>query len=233
MMGLTLDASKPSLCAAADFKIDASPLTALGISKYHGRILVNHGIIPSLLKLANIHLMSDKFDGNLADHIVQFLKVLAACSFRAFPGPDSFRGQNDKSGTTEFSLIARDDCLVHVMIAGTNMRRQRNKSNTSTKARTRTDSTAARDGCTPLVIVEEKALDGSLDEAANELIAKFEWLPHYGLLPWIIGVAIAGDSVRFVRLLSGGGSEPCGDAFDLSKPEDRVKFVKYVLSLPC
>ena len=131
-------------------------------------------------------------DGNYHSNLSRF-----ACAFML----------NEKAGRSEDGLHGRDDSLLRIIQLVTGMTSERNKISLSTFKKTRTDVYLYLPGLPPLVHVEEKAEEGNLMEAKNELTAKFcSTLPHYHQqLQFIIGIAIAGDFISFGKLPLGGG----------------------------
>ena len=52
-------------------------------------------------------------------------------------------------------------------------------------------------GQLPIVFVEEKAEAGAFKQAERELHQNFARIPQYSCIPFVVGVAIAGDQVSF------------------------------------
>ncbi len=52
-------------------------------------------------------------------------------------------------------------------------------------------------GQPPCVVAEEKDMRSKLGDAIRECFTKTAWRPHYALLPFLVGIAIAGDLVQF------------------------------------
>lgn len=78
-------------------------------------------------------------------------------------------------------------------------------------------------GQPPLVVIEEKDLDGKLQQAQEETRSKLAWIPHYAKLPFIVDIAIAGDRMA-VRAISKTGpcDKPKPVTFNLTKMADRI-----------
>mgnify|MGYP003386386166 CR=1 FL=1 len=101
---------------------------------------------------------------------------------------------NGPTGNGEEGLISRDDCFCNIFRSLANMEKfSRNKHEDSTALTTRADRTDKYEGVS-LVITEEK--DQSLIEAKNDLARKVRWIPHYNKLPFVFGVAIAGNQLE-------------------------------------
>ena len=64
----------------------------------------------------------------------------------------------------------------------------RDVSDLSTKDATRSDETQMYNNI-PLINVEEKS--DEIENARNDLVRNFEWLPHYNMLPFVFGIAIS------------------------------------------
>ena len=64
----------------------------------------------------------------------------------------------------------------------------RDVSELSTKNATRSDQTQMYNNI-PLINVEEKS--DEIENARNDLVRKFEWLPHCNMLPFVFGIAIS------------------------------------------
>jgi len=52
-------------------------------------------------------------------------------------------------------------------------------------------------GQPPCVVAKEKDTRSKLGNAISECVNTTAWIPHYALLPFLVGVAIAGDLVQF------------------------------------
>ena len=78
-------------------------------------------------------------------------------------------------------------------------------------------------GQPPLVVLQEKDLDGKLQQAQEETKSKLAWIPHYSKLPFIVGLAIAGDRMA-VRAISKSGpcNEPKPLELDLTNMAGRI-----------
>ena len=164
--------------------LQAIPPIRLGIMHWRDtnldRVVLDHSIA----------IVSD--DGNYHGNLSRF-----ACAFML----------NEKVGRSEDGLHSRDDSLLRIIQIVARLTAERNKISLSTFKKLRSDVYLYLPGLPPLVHVEEKAEEGNLIEAINQLTAKFcSTLPHYHpQLQYIIGIAIAGDHISFGKLpLSGG-----------------------------
>lgn len=109
---------------------------------------------------------------------------------------------NEKTGSSEDGLHGRDDFLLRIIRLIAGLTSERNKVSFSTFHTSRSAVYLYLPGLPPLVHVEEKAAEGELNQATNELTANFcSTLPHYHQqLQYIIGIAIAGNHVSFGKL---------------------------------
>jgi hypothetical protein len=112
--------------------------------------------------------------------------------------------RNKKSGSSVAGLHSRDDHLFNVLewICGINI--QRNTTSTSTAISTRPDGQLGNPDSPPTVLFEEKKTDHEIGAACNDLQNKFTFLPQYARLRFIVGIAIAGDSMIFGKLHRSG-----------------------------
>jgi len=129
---------------------------------------------------------------------------------------------------------SRDDCLLDIirLIGGSDAQATRNSVSFSTKNITRTDVYISMPGCPPIVYVEEKAQEADLPKACAELTGKFCALPHYNhAMGYIIGIAIAGDTVCFGKLsLGAGGFEPL-DTFTIGDVDGRLRCIQAAINI--
>lgn len=127
--------------------------------------------------------------------------------------------RNKRSGTSEDALHGRDDALFEIICVLALMSPERNKVASSTQQGKRADGYLYKSGFPPLVIWEEKDVDGKLQAAKDDLNKKFFFLPHYGQLSSIVGVAIAGNMVSFGTLRDGFTQRA---SFDLNDTRQRI-----------
>lgn len=101
---------------------------------------------------------------------------------------------NGLIGDGEEGLISRDDCFCNIFRSLASMEKfSRNKHEDSTALTTRADRTDKYEGVS-LVITEEKIQ--SLADATSDLRRKVRWIPHFSKLPFVFGVAIAGNQLE-------------------------------------
>jgi len=196
-----LDENQFSFTAAIPEKID------LSIQDLHvaGIMLASANAVPFF----NIKKPSESISA-LSNHVVNFL-------------------QNKKSGTTEDALHGRDDNLLFLIETICSLKIQRNAASESTIKASRPDGQLFKPGFPPTVIFEEKDTDGSIEAAKQDLVYKFTWLPHYEKLQFIIGIAIAGDSVVFGELSSTGFKSI--HSLNIALPADSITCVQAVINI--
>ena len=96
---------------------------------------------------------------------------------------------NNLTGEGENSTIHRNDSILFLIYALSGMTSfSRDVSELSTKNATRSDQTQMYNNI-PLINVEEKS--DEIENARNDLVRKFEWLPHCNMLPFVFGIAIS------------------------------------------
>ena len=124
---------------------------------------------------------------------------------------------NDQDG-----LHGRDDWLLNIIACLGGLVIERNTRSDSTVGRSRADAFLYAAVGPPLVYMEEKASPFCLIEAKNDLTTKFRLTPHYGSLPYVCGIAVAGDFICIGRL-DGAGHFSKETNFDLNHFEDRLR----------
>jgi len=92
----------------------------------------------------------------------------------------------------------RNDCLMWIIRHVGGLASSRDLVQSPTADRVRLDVSLSFQNFPPLVVSEEKASQDDLQKAQEEIIEKFRWLDHYtGKTPYVVGIAIAGNIVRF------------------------------------
>ncbi len=118
--------------------------------------------------------------------------------------------------------ISRLDLLSthHVQIMGdiSSMPLQRNRVSEGSTKGARLDIYV---GQPPCVVAEEKDTRRKLADAIRECLTKTAWIPHYALLPFLVGVAIAGDLVQFFTFNAQGKKAEV--LYNLASIVDRAK----------
>ncbi|CAL8470681.1 g10223 [Coccomyxa elongata] len=133
-----------------------------------------------------------------------------------------------QSGDAEDSLHARDDCLFHIMGDISGMPLQRNKVSDGSTKGARLDMDV---GQPPCVVAEEKDKRSKLGDAVRECLTKTAWIPHYALLPFLVGVAVAGDLVQFFTFNAQGKKTQVH--YRLTSVVDRAKYVVAAINTGC
>ncbi len=101
----------------------------------------------------------------------------------------------------ENGLISRNDGLLNILHHAAGLTGQRrNLHDMSTILTTRVDRSDSY-GNVPLVLTKEKDGD-NINEGINDLIRKFQWIPHYENIPFIFGIAISKSDIVFGKLTS-------------------------------
>ena len=98
------------------------------------------------------------------------------------------------------------------------MRQQRNKVSEGSTKGARLDVYV---GQPPCVVAKEKDDDRKLADAVKECLDKTAWIPHYDLLPFLVGVAFAGSLVQFFTFNKQGIKTEV--QYSLRSAEDRAK----------
>jgi hypothetical protein len=94
----------------------------------------------------------------------------------------------------EFGDISRNDGLLKLVIhLGGLSDFTRNLSSSTIATQTRPDALILYYG-TPVLYCEEK--ENSIEEATQDLLTKFIWLPHFENLPFVFGVAISKQELK-------------------------------------
>jgi len=112
---------------------------------------------------------------------------------------------NQKTGTSVNGIHGRDNFLLNIIsIVAGGLQCERNRGSQSTLSKLRLDGFLFQaQGTPPIVIFEERSSSLYLAEAENDITTKFRFLPHYEV-PWIVALAIAGDTVTFHAFGPGG-----------------------------
>lgn len=124
------------------------------------------------------HANRSSFDMNLTIYLSTWLEG------RLFDGENGQIARNDG--------LFQSLCYLGGLDGGS-----RNKSECSTIATTRSDATLFCAGL-PIVNIEEK--DSNMNEAVNDLLKKFYWIPNFHMLPAVFGVAITREKFQIVSL---------------------------------
>jgi hypothetical protein len=143
-----------------------------------------------------------------------------------------------RRGTTEFTLISRTDALGELIIAGSAGGKEpldsdRNRTTDSTIGRTRPDAFYFFPGLPLIVLIEEKdghSTSHRIDDAVRDLVEKFELTPAYGTLRYIIGIAVAGDTIQIVRL-SGARTHEVLATFNFTDVSHRIQCIVAMLNI--
>lgn len=108
----------------------------------------------------------------------------------------------------------------HVQIMGDirRMSLQRNKVSDGSTKGARLDIYV---GQPPCVVAEEKDTRRKLADAIRECLTKTAWIPHHAHLPFLVGVAIAGDLVQFFTFNALGKKTEV--QYNLTSTVDRAK----------
>ena len=103
----------------------------------------------------------------------------------------------------EMGLISRNDALLRIIdhLAEFTFK-VRDRHDTSTVGTKRSDATLGINGCA-LLLVEEKDLTG-IEPAESDLRKKFQWIPHFHLLPFVFGMAITRNALAVYALKRSG-----------------------------
>ena len=76
-------------------------------------------------------------------------------------------------------------------------------------------------GQPPCVVAKEKDNPSKLGDAIRACLTNTVWIPHYALLPFMVGVAIAAGLVEFFTFNAQGMKT--GVQYNLPRIEDRAK----------
>jgi hypothetical protein len=135
--------------------------------------------------------------------------------------------ENFKSGSAEDSLHGRDDCLLRIIMlsSGIPMEIKRNKVSPYTSENTRVDCLLHPVGQPVLVAVEEKDADYKVREADADLLKKVKVTQAHGQLPFIVCIAIAGDTVEFSKMYRDSNSLNDRTSYQLYFVRNRVDCV--------
>ncbi len=137
---------------------------------------------------------------------------------------------NHKMGTNEDALHSRDDILLQIIEHVGSVITERNKISSSTLKATHLDAYLYKCGCPPVVIVAEKATAAMMDDAVSDITTKVHFLPHYQKLPFLVGIAIAGDDVRMFKLGKGSSLQNI-TTFSLASKAGRMDCVRAAINI--
>ena len=131
---------------------------------------------------------------------------------------------------SEDGLHGRDDYFLRIITIISGAEQIRNSRDLGSCTTKRHDSCLLLSGV-PVVRVEEKSAGSDLSIARNELRGKMRaWLSHYGNIPYIIGVAIAGDSLNIYSIdREMRDRELC--ALNMKELDDRIQAVRAAVQL--
>ncbi|KAK9817657.1 hypothetical protein WJX72_000262 [[Myrmecia] bisecta] len=131
-----------------------------------------------------------------------------------------------KSGDTKDSLHARDDYFFNIVAAVSHMPVQRNK---VLDGGLTAKSPSVIVEQPPCVTAEEVDRQGKLYTAERKILSKTAWIPQYSRLPFLIGIAIAGDVfLLFTYTAQGKGQHV---ELDISNVEDRARCLRAAINV--
>lgn len=133
--------------------------------------------------------------------------------------------------SSEAGAISRNDHFLYIIagICGATVTRDTN--DTGSVSGKRPDGCLLLDGI-PVFRLEEKSKDSELPIAIRELHEKMvSWLPQYGDIPCLIGVAIAGNTLALYRIDTHLEIKQMTSHFNMAKKEDRIAAVRAALHL--
>ncbi len=106
---------------------------------------------------------------------------------------------NPLMSSGESGIIGRDDCLLNILHYSAGLtEKQRDMHDISTTNKTRVDRSDSYANI-PLVLTEEKNVE-NINEGIKDLTRKFRWIPHYENLPFVFGIAINRNTIKFGKL---------------------------------
>ena len=133
--------------------------------------------------------------------------------------------------SSEAGAISRNDHFLYIIagICGATVTRDTN--DTGSVSGKRPDGCLLLDGI-PVFRLEEKSEDSELSNAIRELHEKMvSWLPQYGDIPCLIGVAIAGNTLALYRIDTHLEIKQMTSHFNMAKKADHIAAVRAALHL--